>query len=189
MEGKLKEEEYDTENVTVQIVELSPEEIARSNNWIGANRPLYNESEKAASDDDGSEQEDENDDEETAVPGFSLTTSKKPKKTIVTENGESEAQDDTQTKRKKKRISNLPDDLTSKRAVGQFLAKKTQNTLRHTKAFRTKDKLEKIRNKKKARIEKEKRIKLQNKRDKHKKNPTKTPPTNKFSRKSKARRK
>ncbi|XP_055321178.1 nucleolar protein 12, partial [Sitodiplosis mosellana] len=41
LEGKLKEEEYDTENVTVQIVELSTDEIAKSNNWIGANRPVY----------------------------------------------------------------------------------------------------------------------------------------------------
>lgn len=83
---------------------------------------------------------------------------------------------------KQKKSMQIKDDFKSKRAVGQFLAKKAQNSLRQSKAVQTQNKLEKLRNKKKARMEKDKRVKLQTKREKHKKGPTKAPKVNKFSR-------
>lgn len=83
---------------------------------------------------------------------------------------------------KQKKPIEMKDDFKSKRAVGQFLAKKAQNSLRQSKAVQAQNKLEKLRNKKKARVEKDKRVKLQTKREKHKKGPTKAPKVNKFSR-------
>lgn len=184
----MKEEEYDTENVTVQIVELSPDEIAKSNNWIGSNKPVYetNGSKKAKPNTntegiagDGEEEEEEDDDDEEVeeeVPGFTVTSSKKPKKrapvAATADEDVTDDDDEKDTKPKRKR-KNLPESFSSKREIGHVLAKNVQEKLRQSKAFRTKAKLERVRDRKKARIEKDKRMKLQNKRDKHKKNSAK----------------
>lgn len=110
-----------------------------------------------------------------------------------TDGGEEEnTVDETKSKKKFKKI---PEDIKSKRALGQFFAKRATNSLKHSKAYQLKNRLERNKNKKKARIEKEKRIKLQNKREKHKKNSTKsskepkTSKTNKMNKKSKNHRK
>lgn len=192
----MKEEEYDTENVTVQIVELSPDEIAKSNNWIGSNKPVYevngssnNATSKRSTentgglgdakdgdnddDDDDDNEDDDEEEEEEEVPGFTVTSIKKTKKPspITDENVDDESGEEE--KKPKRRRKNLPESFSSKREIGQVLAKNVQNKLRQSKAFRTKAKLERVRDKKKAWIEKEKRMKQQNKRDKHKKNSAK----------------
>ncbi|XP_017771724.1 PREDICTED: nucleolar protein 12 [Nicrophorus vespilloides] len=64
-------EEFEDEEVTVKVVELSPEEIAKENNWIGPNKPKYDE--------DVEEEEDEEIEDEEEIPGMSLTEKKKPK--------------------------------------------------------------------------------------------------------------
>lgn len=170
MEGKLKEEEYDTENVTVQIVELSTDEIAKSNNWIGANKPVY-EGDQSSGEESGSEEEVE----EEEIPGFTVTSTKPSKKsTAKTNPQENDETEDTAEKPKtKKKFRKIPEDIKSKRALGQYFAKRATNTLKHTKAFQLKNRLEQNKSRKKARVEKEKRTKLQNKREKHKKNSTK----------------
>lgn len=182
----MKEEEYDTENVTVQIVELSPDEIAKSNNWIGSNKPVYEvngssnsaKSNRNAGDGEEAEEDEEEDDEEEEdeeeVPGFTVTSTKKSKKRVVATDKDAveDDADEEETKPKRKR-KNLPESFSSKREIGQVLAKNVQNKLRQSKAFRTKAKLERVRDRKKARIEKDKRMKQQNKRDKHKKNSAK----------------
>lgn len=187
----MKEEEYDTENVTVQIVELSPDEIAKSNNWIGSNKPVYelngsnNKVKSNAStkvngvenvgeegDDDDDEEEEEVDDEEQ-VPGFTVTSIKKGKKRPPTTEADADENDDEEETKPKRKRKNLPESFSSKREIGHVLAKNVQNKLRQSKAFRTKAKLERVRDRKKARIEKDKRMKVQNKRDKHKKKPLK----------------
>lgn len=176
LEGELKEEEYDTENVTVQIVELSTDQIAESNNWIGRNKPVY-ECDKTQS-----SEEEHDSEEEEVVPGFEVSSKKPKKKQKVQKDDEDgdddgdEAADGTDEPKRKKRIKKLPEDIKSKRAVGQFFAKQAHNTLKHSKAFRMKNRLEQNRSKKKARIEKEKKTKLQNKREKHKKNSAKGKP-------------
>lgn len=178
LEGKLKEEEYDTENVTVQIVELSTDEIAKSNNWIGANRPVY-EGEQSDEEESGSEEE-----EEEQIPGFTVTSTKPSKKKPATkvenstENGDAEGT--TDDSKPKKKFKKIPEEIKSKRALGQYFAKRATNSLKHSKAYQMKNKLEGNRNRKKARAVKEKQTKLQNKREKHKKNSTKpTKPTKK----------
>lgn len=186
----MKEEEYDTENVTVQIVELSPDEIAKSNNWIGSNKPVYetNGSSKVkpinnlkggagGGEPDEEEADDDDEEEEEEVPGFTVTSTKKTKKrtspaTAAAEEDAAEDEDEEDKKPKRKR-KNLPESFSSKREIGHVLAKNVQEKLRQSKAFRTKAKLEQVRDRKKARIEKDKRMKLQNKRDKHKKNSAK----------------
>lgn len=190
MEGKLKEEEYDTENVTVQIVELSTDEIAKSNNWIGANRPVY-EGEQSDDEESGSEEE-----EEEQIPGFTVTStkpSKKKKLTVETaensaENGDAEGTVDENNKRKKK-FKKIPEEINTKRALGQYFAKRATNTLKHSKAFQMKNRLEGNKKRKKARAEKDKRIKLQNKREKHKKNTARGAKKNKVEKKVKSHRK
>lgn len=188
LEGKLKEEEYDTENVTVQIVELSTDEIAKSNNWIGANKPVY-EGEQNSENEESSGDEDE---EEEQIPGFTVTSTKPQKKTssedtLLNNEDEENVADEEKTKKKFRKI---PEDFKSKRALGQFLAKRATNTLKHSKAFQMKTKLERNKNRKKARVEKEKKIKVQNKREKHKKNSSLKPKkTTKFSKKGKTHRK
>lgn len=186
MQGELKEEEYETEDVSVQIVELSTDDLAKENHWIGANRPVYttdNTNGKAK------EESDEEADPEEAelVPGFGITTKttakkakKKPEWKVSDIPIETENPDDPEIK--KKTDEKGQNDFKSKRAMGQFLAKKAQSTLKQSKAFQTKNKLERTKNKKKARFEREKRIKLQNKREKHGKKSTKPKKTKSFSR-------
>lgn len=194
LEGKLKEEEYDTENVTVQIVELSTDEIAKSNNWIGANKPIY-EGEQSSENDESSAEYDDDDDEEIPGFGFTVSSTKKPAKKSTTANEQpdnDETQNSGDEKKRKKKLSKIPEDIKSKRALGQLFAKRATNSLKHSKAFKMKDRLERNRNRKKARIEKEKRIKLQNKREKHKKNSSKgTKPAkpNKMNKKAKTHKK
>lgn len=173
LEGELKEEEYDTENVTVQIVELSTDEIAKSNHWIGANKPIY-EGEQSSENEECS---DDDDDEEEEIPGFTVTSTKSAKKSITQTQQQSNDNDEVKSTveepKRKKKFTKIPEVIKSKRALGQLFAKRATNSLKNTKAFRLKDRLERNRNKKKARVEKEKRIKLQNKREKHRKNSVK----------------
>lgn len=192
LEGELKEQEYDTENVTVQIVELSTDEIAKENNWIGANRPVY-EGEQSSDNESGSEE----DASEEEIPGFTVTSTKPLKKSTAKANstGDGGEEDTVDENKPKKKFKKIPEDIKSKRALGQFFAKRATNSLKHSKAYQMKNRLERNKNKKKARIEKEKRVKLQNKREKHKKNSTKTSKepktskTNKMSKKGKNHRK
>lgn len=171
MEGKLKEEEYDTGNVTVQIVELSTDEIAKSNHWIGSNRPVY-EGDQSSEEESHSEEE-----EEEQIPGFTITSTKPSKKTIKKKTSTGDTALDNEGSEKtgaetkpKKKFKPIPEDIKSKRALGQFFSKRATNSLKHSKAFQMKNRLEGNKNRKKARAEKEKKIKQQNKRDKHKKN-------------------
>lgn len=210
--GKLKEDEYETEDVSVQIVELSTDELAKANHWIGANRPVYDDEAKSSKQnghkttnttamDDESASEDIEEDDEEEVPGFTVTTTSKPKKLVrkaaISSNGTTTADDPSESdpinpdvpdeKKKQPQTKKQREDFKSKRAMGQFLAKRAQSSLKHSKAFQLKNRLERVRNKKKARIEKEKRIKLQNKREKHKKNSMKKTKTDKkFNRNKKS---
>uniref|UniRef100_A0A182RT47 Nucleolar protein 12 n=1 Tax=Anopheles funestus TaxID=62324 RepID=A0A182RT47_ANOFN len=56
-----QEDEYDTENVTVKVVELSTRDLAKKNNWIGENHGAVKEDEESeldeATDDDEMEEQ------------------------------------------------------------------------------------------------------------------------------------
>lgn len=183
----LKEQEYDTEDVSVQIVELSTDELAKTNNWIGANRPVYTDDKTSTNKGDSDEEEDDEEVNEEEVPGFTVTTTKKKKvapkpklsKSAKNDIVEEETINPDDPDEKKHAPQKLRDDFKSKRAMGQFFARKATNSLQHSKAFQLKNRLERVKNIKKARFEKDKRIKTQNKREKNKKNSSKPTKINK----------
>ncbi|XP_058823618.1 nucleolar protein 12 [Topomyia yanbarensis] len=74
------EQEYDTENVTVKVVELSTTDLAKENNWIGENRPVIHGDEEDEESSDISSSDEEID--LKAIPGMELggAHSKKKKK-------------------------------------------------------------------------------------------------------------
>lgn len=154
LEEQANEEEFETEEVSVKIVELSTTELAKSNNWIGQNRPKY-------SDD---EQDENSGNDEPAlpieeVPGMGLVVKptgkqRKPKPT-----------EDESTESKPNATADIlkSKNIKSKRDLGKVVQKDALRTLKNSKAFQMKQKLDKLADRKKARKEREKRIKVQNK--------------------------
>ncbi|XP_030750495.1 nucleolar protein 12-like [Sitophilus oryzae] len=65
----LLREEYEEDDVTVKVVELNTNDIAKQNNWIGLNQPKYNEEEQ--------EEASSNEDTKEEIPGMELKTSSK----------------------------------------------------------------------------------------------------------------
>lgn len=166
-EAAANEEEFETEEVTVKIVELSTIELAKANNWIGPNRLRCSDDEKDDSDADQSA--DDAAEPAEAVPGMGLlsdaTKKKQPKKTSnkngtgdgdggggVSAGAASKAKEILQSKK-----------IKSKRDLGIVVAKDAMRTLKNSKAFQMKEKLMKLKDRKKARMEREKRIKIQTK--------------------------
>lgn len=125
----------------LQVVELSVDKIAKSNNWIGSNFPRYENN------DDDEESKDE-DEEETPeeVPGMELKSKPKPiQKSIEPKNVT----------------------LTTKKDIKREIRKKATKTVQKSKAFQLKNKLERQKNKKKSSKMKNQRMKLHSKRAKH----------------------
>ncbi|XP_019870994.2 nucleolar protein 12 [Aethina tumida] len=81
----LLKEEYEDDDMTVSVVELSTNDIAKKNNWIGANQPKYESS------DDEQEEENEDEDKEE-IPGMELKSKSKQKLKVVKEKFESQLQ-------------------------------------------------------------------------------------------------
>lgn len=70
-----EEQEYDTENVTLKVVELSPTDLTKQNNWIGENRAAV--CKKGESDVESSSGEKELE----TIPGMELKEESNKKKT------------------------------------------------------------------------------------------------------------
>lgn len=131
-----KEEEYEDDEVKVKIVELSTADLARENNWIGANRGKVQET--------SSEEESEAEDEpEEAVPGMSVTAPKAPKKVKSAE--------ETKTDKEAK-------DIKTKKDLTRAVRDQTSKLMKQTKAFKMKKNLDMMKSRKKARGEKRKKI-------------------------------
>lgn len=73
----LLEKQYEVENHSVSVVELSASDLAKKNNWIGVNKVEYDNEEEEEEDGDGvdSEKVDE-------IPGMQMKTKKEIKKVI-----------------------------------------------------------------------------------------------------------
>jgi len=147
---EFNEEEFETEDVKVKIVEISSSELAKSNNWIGENRPKYSD------DDDDEADEIETVEKFDGIPGMDLTipakSTKKPK-AKQSENDDSEkpsAATDHQLFKSKKNLTGTVNN-------------KTVKALKNSKAFQIKRKLDQLKDRKKARLEREKRKKIHNK--------------------------
>ncbi|KAK9888349.1 hypothetical protein WA026_000604 [Henosepilachna vigintioctopunctata] len=119
----LLEEEYEDENSTVKIVELSTNEIAKQNNWIGANAPIY------ASDVDDDDDETVTEKPIESMPGMELNNKKTSLgNKIVTEKQKFNSEKDI--KKKVKKIAT--------------------KTVQKSKIFQMKNKIERQKQKKKS---------------------------------------
>ncbi|NP_001156060.1 uncharacterized protein LOC100159214 [Acyrthosiphon pisum] len=103
--------EYNLENHTVQICDLSTDEIAKSNNWIGSNKVIYEDDEESKKEEDI----DKTNEEDGDVPGMSFSSIKEIKKAIK---------------------------------------KQASQTVQNSKIFKMKNKIEQIKDKKKAKRKK-----------------------------------
>ncbi|XP_037037242.1 ribosomal RNA-processing protein 17 [Bradysia coprophila] len=144
---ELNEEEFETEDVKVKIVEISTSELAKSNNWIGENRPKYSDDE----DDDGDEADGTALTEQIdGIPGMDLTvqpkSSKKPK-AKESEDTEKHSVIDEQSFKSKKNLTGT-------------VHNKAVKALKSSKAFQIKRKLDQLKDRKKSRLEREKRKKI-----------------------------
>lgn len=132
-------------------MEISTSELAKSNNWIGENRPKYSD------DDDDEEDEDESPKVEKCddIPGMDLTFTAKPAskpKTKQIENDDDEKPSVVDHKSYK-----------SKKNLTGTVHNKAVKALKNSKAFQIKRKLDQLKDRKKARLEREKRKKIHDK--------------------------
>ncbi|XP_055679340.1 nucleolar protein 12-like [Lutzomyia longipalpis] len=138
-----EEEEYETEDVTVKITELSTYDLAKENNWVGENKAKLEESfmkeEDSASDEDNEEEE---------IPGMSV---KAPKATPVTQESAAE----------KEEVQ-----LKSKKELNRMVQDHTLKFLKNSKAYKMKTQLQRSKNRKKSRRERVQKEKMQKKRNK-----------------------
>lgn len=147
---EFNEEEFETEDVKVKIVEVSTSELAKSNYWIGENRPKYSDDEEDKADEvDETSLIEQND----GIPGMDLTiapkSSKKPKPKEFEEDEKPSAIDKQSFKSKK--------NLTG------TVHNKSVKALKSSKAFQQKRKLDQLKDRKKSRMEREKRKKIHDK--------------------------
>lgn len=147
---ELNEEEFETEDVKVKIVEISTSELAKSNNWIGENRPKYSD------DDDDGEEAEPIVEKYDGIPGMDLTfpakSASKPKTKQSPTNDENE---------KPSAVDH--ESFKSKKNLTGTVNNKAVKALKNSKAFQMKRKLDQLKDRKKARLEREKRKKIHNK--------------------------
>lgn len=124
-------EQYEDEDVTVKVTELSTSEIANRNNWIGENKPHY---EVPVSEE---ESEDEASAEVENVPGMEIK--QKPKKV------------------KEEKVTKM---FKTEKDVKKALKKQATKNVQKSKAFQMKNKMERQKNKKKSMRQKKERFKV-----------------------------
>lgn len=160
---ELNEEEFETEDVSVTITELSTSELAKNHNWIGQNRPKYSDEEDNADEESASEEE-----EAEEVPGMGLSKPAASKKTgrskadSATDGGKTD-ETAADADRPKWQIPATKKPIKSKRELGVIVQKDAMKTLKNSKAFQQKQRLDMLRDRKKARKEKTNRIRTQEK--------------------------
>lgn len=112
--------EYEEDDVTVKVVELSTNEIAKQSNWIGANQPKY----ESDQEEEESEQE-----EPEEIPGMELNA-KTPKAIKVTKPN--------------------PKQFHSEKQVKKELKKQATKNVQKSKVFQKKNKMEQRKQKKQS---------------------------------------
>lgn len=155
----LKEKEYDTEDVSVKIVELSTIDMAKQNNWIGANIPsttVLSESEPEREYSDESE-------EETTIPGMEISKKKKKNKPQKMNESKSTKRDDGTDE------DNEDIAPKSKKELNRIIQKQTLSSMKHSKILQVKRKLDRLKDKKNFR--KQVNIKQKFQKDKNKRKP------------------
>lgn len=144
------------------ITELSTSDLAKNYNWIGQNRPKYSDDEDDEDEKRKAEQDDEDQADVEEVPGMGLTRKKAPKpKVVVEKTGDVAAEDEGGDSKWK--VPETKNPIKSKRELGVIVQKDALKTLKNSKAFQQKQRLDQLKDRKKARKDKAKRIILQNK--------------------------
>lgn len=139
-EQEEEEQEYDTENVTVRVVELSTKDLAKQNNWIGENHAMVR-----GEVDDSEPSETESIAEENdlrTIPGMDLASegSTKNKKSVKhdVETPEKEETEEKSTDRRKQQprgpVLNL-EGIRSKKELNHKLKLHAQKSLKKSKAY------------------------------------------------------
>ncbi|XP_055640167.1 nucleolar protein 12 [Toxorhynchites rutilus septentrionalis] len=131
-----EEQEYDTENVTVKVVELSTTDLAKQNNWIGENRAAVRDEEESNEEPSSG---DEEDDMET-IPGMELDNNSHRKKSKVTqhahEDGETQEKQAGTSPKQKPRVPVLNlDGIRSKKELNHKLKRYALKSMQKSKAF------------------------------------------------------
>uniref|UniRef100_A0A2M4ANM9 Nucleolar protein 12 n=1 Tax=Anopheles triannulatus TaxID=58253 RepID=A0A2M4ANM9_9DIPT len=150
-----QEEEYDTENVTVKVVELSTSALAKENNWIGENRGAVLAQDEANEESGQSSEEDEDDEDDHkrigVVPGMELEGEKKVKRKLTpfveTEDADEEGKakkpvTEEKPKPKKGPVLNL-EGIRSKKDLKHKLKRYALKSMKSSQAFRQKNRLQK----------------------------------------------
>uniref|UniRef100_A0A182JTY9 Nucleolar protein 12 n=1 Tax=Anopheles christyi TaxID=43041 RepID=A0A182JTY9_9DIPT len=150
-----QEDEYDTENVTVKVVELSTRDLAKENNWIGENRVLVKDSVSDAenSSDDGVDEQ-----QLGVVPGMELDGEKKVKRKhklldeADSSNEREKAEGSVQEKSKQKKgpVLNL-DGIRSKKDLNHKIKRYALKSMKTSQAFRQKVRVQQQKQLKKSR--------------------------------------
>lgn len=128
-------EEYEDDEVTVKVTELSTSDIAKQNHWIGPNKPKYDSDEHEEIDQTNSD----DDDEEEQMPGMELKEKITPKQ-----------------KQEKPQYS-------SQKEIKKVLKKQATKNIKKSKVFQRKNKMEQLKQKKKSSMKKKEQMKLQKK--------------------------
>lgn len=132
-------EEYQDQDVSIKVVELSANEMAKKNHWIGANAPIEQQSDEENSSDCNEEYEE--------VPGMELKLHK-----------------ESHNKKQKEQMT-----FDSEKDIKKTLKKQATKNVQKSKVFQLKNKLEQKKQRKKSMKIKKQKIKLQEKKGKKKK--------------------
>uniref|UniRef100_A0A8D8BE30 Nucleolar protein 12 n=1 Tax=Culex pipiens TaxID=7175 RepID=A0A8D8BE30_CULPI len=139
-----QEQEYDTENVTVKVVELSTKELAKQNNWIGENHGMVRgdqEDEDESDGDEGEQQSSEEEDDDDAVdtiPGMELDAASRKKKPNLKLDGENDEEPEEPPAKKPQQqrgpVLNL-EGIRSKKEMKHKLKRHALKSLKNSKAY------------------------------------------------------
>uniref|UniRef100_A0A182PTB7 Nucleolar protein 12 n=1 Tax=Anopheles epiroticus TaxID=199890 RepID=A0A182PTB7_9DIPT len=150
-----QEDEYDTENVTVKVVELSTRDLAKENNWIGENRSIVKDDESA----EENSSDDEQDEQQLGIiPGMELEGEKKVKRKHKPSAEDDSSNEEEGEKRavkeksvpKKGPVLNL-DGIRSKKELNHKLKRYSLKSMKTSQAFRQKARLQQQKQLKKSR--------------------------------------
>lgn len=141
IEEILAEETFETDEVSVSVVELSTTELAKRSNWIGANKPVYSGDEEEKSEDENQSSEEENE-----LPGMELTV----KKRKLAQKKEAK-QVEKETEEKEEEEDETVYQFKNKRELNKVIKKQATKTIKKSKAFQTKGKIDAKKMQKKSR--------------------------------------
>lgn len=135
----LIKDEYEEDDVTVKVIELSTNDIAKKNNWIGANQPKYTDDDEECNDSSKSDEKSEE------VPGMEL------KRKII------------------KKEPKVKIEFDSEKDVKRELKKQATKNVKKSKIFQMKNKIVRKEQKKKSAKMKKQRMKIHEKKNNKKK--------------------